>query len=79
MELRMKILGVDSGAGPGPADVVVVDTLIPAALSGAEAAGVPSVRLMHGTYLLPRAGVPPFGMGLSPARGSLARLRDRAA
>ena len=62
-----------------PADVVVVDTLIPAALSGAEAAGVPSVLLMHGTYLLPRAGAPPFGMGLLPARGSLGRLRDRAA
>jgi len=62
-----------------PADVVVVDTLIPAALSGAEAAGVPSVLLMHGTYLLPRAGAPPFGMGFLPARGSLGRLRDRAA
>jgi UDP:flavonoid glycosyltransferase YjiC (YdhE family) len=62
-----------------PADVVVVDTLIPAALSGAEAAGVRSVLLMHGTYLLPRAGAPPFGMGFLPARGSLGRLRDRAA
>ena len=62
-----------------PADLVVVDVLIPAALSGAEAAGVPSVLLMHGTYLLPRAGAPPFGMGFLPARGSLGQLRDRAA
>jgi UDP:flavonoid glycosyltransferase YjiC (YdhE family) len=61
-----------------PADVVVVDTLIPSALSAAEAAGVPSVLLMHGPYLLPRPGVPPIGMGFRPARGAPGRLRDRA-
>ena len=65
--------------GREPADVVVVDTLIPSALSGAEAAGVPSVLLMHGPYLLPRPGVPPVGTGFLPARGGLGRLRDRAA
>ena len=62
-----------------PADVVVVDTLIPSALCGAEAAGVPSVLIMHGPYMLPRAGGPPFGMGFQPARGTPGRLRDRAA
>jgi MGT family glycosyltransferase len=62
-----------------PADVMVVDTLIPSALSGAEAAGVPSVLLMHGPYLLPRAGAPPLGTGFLPPRGNLGRLRDRAA
>ena len=62
-----------------PADVVVVDTLIPSALSAAEAAGVPSVLLMHGPYLLPRAGAPPIGTGFLPARGGLGRLRDQAA
>ena len=61
------------------ADVVVIDTLIPSALSGAEAAGVPSALLMHGPYLLPRAGAPLIGLGFLPARGSLGRLRDRAA
>ena len=50
------------------ADVVVVDTLIPSALSAAEAAGVPSVLLMHGPYLLPRAGAPPVGTGFHPRR-----------
>src|ERR1700730_7342278 len=45
-----------------PADVVVVDTLIPSALSGAEAAGVPSVLLMHGPYLLPRPRAPAIGV-----------------
>ena len=37
-----------------PAEVVDVDTLISSALSGAEAAGCPSVLLMHGPYLMPR-------------------------
>jgi UDP:flavonoid glycosyltransferase YjiC (YdhE family) len=62
-----------------PADVVVVDTMIPSALSGAEAAGVPSVLLMHGPYLLPRPGAPAIGTGFLPPRGRLGRLRDRTA
>jgi MGT family glycosyltransferase len=62
-----------------PADVVVVDTLIPSALSGAEAAGRPTVLLMHGPYLMPRPGAPPPGSGFMPARGRLGHWRDRAA
>jgi MGT family glycosyltransferase len=62
-----------------PADVVLVDTLIPSALSGAEAAGVPAVLLMHGPYLLPRPGAPAIGTGFLPPHGPLGRLRDRAA
>jgi MGT family glycosyltransferase len=62
-----------------PADVVVVDTMIPSALSGAEAAGVPSVLLMHGPYLMPRPGAPAIGTGFLPPRGPLGRLRDRTA
>jgi MGT family glycosyltransferase len=62
-----------------PADVVVVDVLIPSALSGAEAAGVPAVLLMHGPCVLPRPGAPPIGTGFLPPRGRLGRLRDRAA
>jgi MGT family glycosyltransferase len=62
-----------------PADVVVVDTMIPAAMFGAEAAGVPGVILMHGPCMIPRAGAPPFGTGFMPATTSLGRLRDRAA
>ncbi|HJY97861.1 MAG TPA: nucleotide disphospho-sugar-binding domain-containing protein [Streptosporangiaceae bacterium] len=61
------------------ADVVVVDTMIPSALSGAEAAGVPAVLLMHGPYLLPRPGAPAIGTGFLPPHGRLGRLRDRAA
>ena len=62
-----------------PADLVVVDTLIPSALSGADAAGCPSVLLMHGPYLMPRPGAPPPGSGFMPARGRLGHGRDRAA
>jgi MGT family glycosyltransferase len=61
------------------ADVAVVDTMIPAAMFGAEAAGVRAVIVMHGPYPLPRADVPPLGTGLMPARGPLGRLRDRCA
>jgi MGT family glycosyltransferase len=61
-----------------PADVVLVDTLIPSALSGAEAAGCPSVLLMHGPYMMPRPDAPPPGTGFMPARGRLGRWRDRA-
>ncbi len=61
------------------ADVVVVDTMIPSALFGAEAAGVPAAIVMHGPYMVPRGEVPPLGTGLMPARGRLGRLRDRSA
>jgi MGT family glycosyltransferase len=61
------------------ADVVVVDTMIPSALLGAEVAGVPAVVVMHGAYMVPRAEVPPLGTGFMPASGRLGRLRDRSA
>jgi MGT family glycosyltransferase len=61
-----------------PADVVAVDTMIPAARFGAEAAGVPAVIVMHNTYMVPRPEVPPLGTGFPPARGRLGRLRDRS-
>jgi UDP:flavonoid glycosyltransferase YjiC (YdhE family) len=61
-----------------PVDLAVVDTLIPSALAGVEAAGCPSVVLMHGPYLMPRPGAPAPGSGFMPARGRLGRWRDRA-
>ena len=61
-----------------PADLVAVDTLIPSALSGAEAAGRPSVVLMHGPYMMPRPDAPPPGTGFMPAAGPLGRGRDTA-
>lgn len=62
-----------------PADVVVVDTMIPSARLGAEVAGVPTVIVMHSAYMVPRGEVPPLGTGLRPASGRLGRLRDRSA
>jgi MGT family glycosyltransferase len=53
--------------------------MIPAALFGAEVAGVRAVILMHGPCMIPRRDVPPIGTGFMPARGSLGRLRDRSA
>ena len=62
-----------------PADVAVVDTMIPAAMFGAEVTGVRAVIVMHGPYAIPRPDVPPLGTGLMPAKGPLGRLRDRSA
>jgi MGT family glycosyltransferase len=61
------------------ADVAVVDTMIPAAMFGAEVSGVRAVIVMHGPYMIPRPEVPPLGTGLMPAKGPLGRLRDRSA
>jgi MGT family glycosyltransferase len=62
-----------------PADVAVVDTMIPAAMFGAEVTGVRAVIVMHGPYAIPRPDVPPLGTGWMPATGPLGRLRDRSA
>jgi MGT family glycosyltransferase len=48
------------------------------AMVAAEAAGLPFVVLFPNIYPLPAEGLPPFGMGLLPARGAVGRLRDRA-
>jgi MGT family glycosyltransferase len=61
------------------ADVAVIDTMIPAAMFGAEVTGVRAVIVMHGPYMIPRPDVPPLGTGLMPAKGPLGRLRDRSA
>jgi MGT family glycosyltransferase len=61
------------------ADVTVVDTMIPAAMFGAEVRGVRAVIVMHGPYMIPRPDIPPLGTGWMPARGPLGRLRDRSA
>jgi UDP:flavonoid glycosyltransferase YjiC (YdhE family) len=60
-----------------PADVVAFDYLLLGAAVGAEKAGVRTAALIHNPYPLPEAGVPPFGLGLLPARGSPGRFRDR--
>jgi MGT family glycosyltransferase len=54
----------------------VIDYMLTGAAAGARRAGVPTAGLVHNVYPLPAAGVPPFGMGLAPARGKAGRLRD---
>jgi MGT family glycosyltransferase len=61
------------------ADVAVVDTMIPAAMFGAEVTGVRAVIVMHGPYMIPRPDIPPLGTGWMPGKGPLGRLRDRSA
>ncbi len=60
------------------ADVAAVDFMLFGALVGAKAARVPAAALFHTVYAAPVPGVPPYGTGLSPARGIAGRLRDAA-
>ncbi len=55
----------------------LIDYMLTGAAAGARRAGVPAAGLVHNVYPLPAVGVPPFGMGLRPARGRTGRLRDR--
>jgi MGT family glycosyltransferase len=59
-----------------PADVAAIDVMIPSALCGAEAAGVPRAILMHSVYFHPGSGLPAVGLGSLPARTFLGRARD---
>ena len=61
-----------------PADVAVVDAAILGPMVATEALGVPTVAVCPGIYILPAAGMPPFGLGLKPAHGLSGRLRDTA-
>ena len=60
-------------------DLVVCSMFATGAMIAAEAAGVPYDVLLCNCYLLPAPGMPPFGLGLRPAKGRLGRVRDRAA
>ncbi|GAB2606111.1 glycosyltransferase [Pseudactinotalea suaedae] len=58
-------------------DAVVTSFVAVGAMIAAEAARLPYAVLMPNIYALPAPGLPPFGLGLAPARGPLGRLRDR--
>ncbi len=60
-----------------PADVVVLDWMLPGAAVAAEAAGVPAVALVHCPFPLPIDGAPLLGSGLRPMAGRLGAIRDR--
>jgi MGT family glycosyltransferase len=59
-------------------DLVVCSMFCMGGMVAAEAAGRPFDVLIPNVYPLPADGMPPFGIGLLPARGVLGRLRDRA-
>lgn len=58
-------------------DLVVCSMFSLGSMVAAEAAGVPFDILLPNVYLLPADGMPPFGLGLRPARGPVGRTRDR--
>jgi MGT family glycosyltransferase len=58
-------------------DLVLTSFFAFGAMIAAEAKGIPFDVLMPNIYPLPASGLPPFGPGLSPARGPVGRLRDR--
>lgn len=59
------------------ADAVLVDVLAYGAAIEAERAGMPRAMTLPSLLPLPGAGIPPYGLGLAPARGPLGALRDR--
>jgi MGT family glycosyltransferase len=60
-------------------ELLLVDTNTWGAAAVAEASGLPWAQWLPFLTPVPSAGAPPFGPGFPPARGSLGRLRDRAA
>jgi MGT family glycosyltransferase len=59
-------------------DLVICSMFCLGAMVAAESAGTPFDVLFPNIYPLPAEGMPPFGLGLRPARGFGGRLRDRA-
>jgi MGT family glycosyltransferase len=59
-------------------DAVICSMFCLGGMVAAEAAGIPFVVLFPNIYPLPARDLPPFGLGLRPARGRLGRSRDRA-
>jgi UDP:flavonoid glycosyltransferase YjiC (YdhE family) len=69
---------VDAAVAEVRPDLVVCSLFALGAMLAAESAGIPFAVLLPNVYLLPAPGMPPFGLGLRPARGPLGRLRDLA-
>lgn len=58
-------------------DLVLTSVFAVGAMAAAESAGLPFDVLLPNIYPFPAEGVPPLGLGLRPAKGPLARGRDR--
>jgi MGT family glycosyltransferase len=59
-------------------DLVLASFFGVGAMIAAEARGVPFDVLIPNIYPMPSPGAPPLGTALSPGRGPLGRMRDRA-
>ena len=59
-------------------DVIVVDTNSYGATVAAQASGRPWAIALPSLVPLPGKGIPPYGLGLAPARNLRARPRPRA-
>jgi UDP:flavonoid glycosyltransferase YjiC (YdhE family) len=57
-------------------DLLIVDINAYGAMTRAEASGLPWVLAMPSLLPLPEPGIPPYSLGLPPARGLLGRVRD---
>jgi UDP:flavonoid glycosyltransferase YjiC (YdhE family) len=69
---------VDMALGEARPEAMVCSLFALGAMVAAESAGVPFAVLLPNIYLLPAPGMPPFGLGLRPAKTPLGRLRDLA-
>ncbi|HJZ78143.1 MAG TPA: nucleotide disphospho-sugar-binding domain-containing protein [Vicinamibacterales bacterium] len=58
-------------------DLVVCSMFCVGGMVAAEAAEIPFDVMVPNIYPFPAEGLPPFGLGLQPARGPAGRLRDR--
>jgi MGT family glycosyltransferase len=58
-------------------DLVACSMFCLGGMVAAEAAGIPFDVVLPNVYPFPAPGLPPFGLGLQPARGIAGRFRDR--
>ena len=58
-------------------DVLLVDSLAYGANVAADASGLPWASVVPSLLALTGKGIPPYGLGLSPARGPIGWARDR--
>jgi UDP:flavonoid glycosyltransferase YjiC (YdhE family) len=58
-------------------DAVLVDVNAYGAQTRAEASGLPRALVMPSVLPMPGAGIPPYGLGMRPARGPLGWVRDQ--
>lgn len=68
---------LDDAIGEHDPDFLIVDAIAYGALARAEASGLPWAISLPSLLPLPESGIPPYGLGLPPARGWLGRQRDR--